>query len=281
MRNNRNKKILTVFAAFTIALFLLAFNLFPTGYVGTTKKYLDPPPLGCVCHGSSPNDTVHVNITGPDSVAAGTTAIFKISVSHGPAIVGGFNVAADTGLVNPVPGDTNVHTIEYPSGSGIFEITHSHPKAFSNDTVSWNFQYTAPNFAYADTLYASGNSTNNDTTSDFDKWNWSANKNVRVYIPIGIINISTVASEYSLSQNYPNPFNPVTQIKFSVAKSSFVKIRIFDIRGNEVAVPVNGSLKTGEYVTDFNASNLASGVYFYSLIIDGSRLMTKKMILIK
>ncbi len=281
MRLYNNKKILFVFASFIAGLFLLSFDMFPTGYVGTTKKYLDPSPLGCICHGSSANDTVQVNITGPDSVAAGQTATFKVSISHGPAIVGGFNVAADTGIVNPFPGDTNVKTIEYPSGTGIFEITHAHPKDFVNDTVSWFFEYKAPNFVYIDTLYGTGNSTNNDTLSENDKWNWSANKVVRVYNPIGIINISSVADEFTLSQNYPNPFNPVTQIKFSVAKPSMVRIKIFDITGTEVSVAVNGHFKTGSYQVDFNASNLSSGVYFYSLFADGSRIETKKMLLVK
>ncbi|MBZ0202930.1 MAG: T9SS type A sorting domain-containing protein [Ignavibacteria bacterium] len=278
MIRHKNLKIFLLFSVFIISLFLLAYTDFPGGYVGTTKKY--PEPLGCICHGSSANDTISVNITGPDSVAAGQTAIFKVSVSHGPAIIGGFNIAADTGLVNPLPGDTNVHIIAYPDTT-VFELTHAHPKPFVNDTVSWFFLYTAPNFAYADTLYASGNSSNNDTTSENDKWNWSPNKPVRVYIPIGIVNISSIAKDFSISQNYPNPFNPVTQIKFSVAKSSYVKIRVFDIAGSEVQTLVNGNFKTGAYVVDFNASSLASGVYFYALYADGMKLDTKKMMFIK
>jgi hypothetical protein len=279
MKIYTKKNIITaVFTVFTVTLFLMSFDFFPGGYVGTTKK--DGGILGCVCHGEFPNDTISVGIQGPDSVAAGETATYTVFVSHGPAMIGGFNVAnhrsngADTLYLTPVPGDTMVRT---QTG----ELTHRHPRSFTNDTVKWQFNYTASSVTGYDTLFATGNSTNDDTTSENDKWNWSPNKVVRIYVPIGIINLSTIASEFSLSQNYPNPFNPVTNIHFSVAKSSDVKIRVYDILGNVVAEPVSGNMKQGSYSVDFNASGFASGAYFYSLIINGERVSTKKMLLVK
>jgi len=275
---NRKNITTAVFSAFVIALFLMSFDFFPGGYVGTTKK--NGGTLGCVCHGEFSNDTVSVGIQGPDSVAAGETVTYTVFISHGPAIVGGFNVAnhrsagADTLYLTPVPGDTMVRT---QTG----ELTHTHPKSFINDTVSWQFSYTASEVLGYDTLFATGNSSNNDSTNENDKWNWSPNKVVRIYSPIGIINLSTIASEFSLSQNYPNPFNPVTQINFSVAKSSDVKIRVYDILGNIVAEPVRGNMRQGSYSVDFNASDLATGAYFYSLIVNGERVSTKKMLLVK
>lgn len=278
MKFNAPKLLIASFIII-FGLYFLAFNWFPTGYVGTTRK--NGENLGCICHGPSPNDTVTVVISGPDSVAAGQTATFTVSVSNGPAVRGGFNVSADTGSVNPLVGDTTVRTEEYPPLSGIYEITHSHPKLFSANTVSWSFRYTAPNFTTYDTLYASGNSTNGDTTSDNDKWNWGPNKPVRVYIPIGIINISSVAKDFTISQNYPNPFNPVTQINFSIAKSSDVQIKVYDINGRVISTLVNERFQQGEYKVDYNASGLASGTYFYSLFINGEKISTKKMLLVK
>lgn len=280
MKFNSSKILIALFSLFIVSLFIMAFADFPWGYVGTTKK--NGEALGCICHGGGvPNDTVIVQIFGPDSVAVGQTATYRIKISRGPAIAGGFNVASDTGFVDALPGDTSIHQVEYPPGSGIFEITHTYPKMFSNDTVSWSFKYTAPNFPVIDTLFATANSTNHDTTSDNDAWNWSPNKPVRIYSPIGIINTSTIAKGFSLGQNYPNPFNPTTQINFSVGKTSDVEIKVYDMLGNLVSTLVNQNLKQGEYKTDFNGSGLASGTYFYSMFSDGEKIMTKKMLIIK
>jgi photosystem II stability/assembly factor-like uncharacterized protein len=92
---------------------------------------------------------------------------------------------------------------------------------------------------------------------------------------------SEIPKSYSLSQNYPNPFNPTTQIKYDVARASYVTIKIHDVLGNEVAMVVSGNLSAGKYAADFNASNLATGIYFYSLIVDGQKVDTKKMMLVK
>jgi hypothetical protein len=267
------KIIILSFIIFTVSLFTLAFTLFPNGYVGTTKKN---GALGCVCHGVDPNDSVSVFFSGPDSVAAGQTVIFQIKVSHGPAVRGGFNVAvfADTSSINVISGDNTVRKQEG-------ELTHALARAFVNDTVSWSFQYTAPSTPQIDTLYATGNSTNHDGTSDGDRWNFSQNRPIRVYNPIGIINISSVAKDFSISQNYPNPFNPATQISFTVGKASDVSIIVYDMLGKEVAVLVNQNLKPGVYKTDYNASGMPSGAYLYSMFSNGQRLFTKKMLLIK
>ncbi len=97
----------------------------------------------------------------------------------------------------------------------------------------------------------------------------------------GIINTGKqIPGKFSLYQNYPNPFNPATSIKFDIPKESLVKITIFDLLGREVAVPVNQDVKPGSYSVDFDASNLASGIYYYK-IEAGSFINTRKMILIK
>jgi hypothetical protein len=98
---------------------------------------------------------------------------------------------------------------------------------------------------------------------------------------IGIQNISSeVPKEFLLGQNYPNPFNPVTKIEFALTKESYVKLRVFNILGEEVQVLVNENLKAGKYGIVYNAERLPSGVYFYTIAADGF-LETKKMILIK
>jgi photosystem II stability/assembly factor-like uncharacterized protein len=93
-------------------------------------------------------------------------------------------------------------------------------------------------------------------------------------------------SVINVLQNYPNPFNPVTTIKYSIPSSvstggrNLVTLKVYDVLGNEVATLVNEEKPAGEYEVKFDASRLASGVYFYQLR-SGSFIETKKMILLK
>jgi hypothetical protein len=95
---------------------------------------------------------------------------------------------------------------------------------------------------------------------------------------------SNISSElplsYSLKQNYPNPFNPVTKINYTLPKSGFVTLKVYDMLGREVVNLINENKAAGNYSVDFNASNLTSGVYFYRLESNGF-VDTKKMMLVK
>ncbi len=98
---------------------------------------------------------------------------------------------------------------------------------------------------------------------------------------IGLIsNNSNVPESFRLYQNYPNPFNPMTNINFDIIKSGNVKLTVFDITGKEVETLVNGNLSPGSYTYEFDASNRASGIYFYRL---ETREFTgiKKMVMVK
>jgi len=83
-----------------------------------------------------------------------------------------------------------------------------------------------------------------------------------------------------LYQNYPNPFNPITQIKYNLAETTDIKLSIYNINGQLVSELVNGTKQAGQHVVDFDGSRFNSGVYYYTLEVDG-KAMTKKMILIK
>lgn len=91
---------------------------------------------------------------------------------------------------------------------------------------------------------------------------------------------NTQTLSYTLSQNYPNPFNPVTLIKYSITKDEFVKIRVYDMVGREVALLVNSVKTAGNYQVEFEPGNLSSGVYYYK-IEAGDFKDVKKMILMK
>jgi len=98
------------------------------------------------------------------------------------------------------------------------------------------------------------------------------------------VSVTLSIDSYSLYQNYPNPFNPTTTINFSLPEEALVKLKIWDILGNEIAVLVNERLSPGNYEAIFNISStrgvVTSGVYFYSLEAGGFSLR-KKMIIIK
>ncbi len=90
-----------------------------------------------------------------------------------------------------------------------------------------------------------------------------------------------IPGKFELQQNYPNPFNPNTVISYQLAVNSFASLKIYDVLGNEVSTLVNEKQDAGYYAVDFIGSNLASGVYFYKLAVDGKIIDTKRMILLK
>lgn len=87
-------------------------------------------------------------------------------------------------------------------------------------------------------------------------------------------------SQFELSQNYPNPFNPSTNIQFSLPQSGLAMLKVYNLLGQEVATLVNERLTAGAHTVQFNAGQLASGVYIYRLT-SGSFVQTRKMMLIK
>ncbi|HLT24843.1 MAG TPA: YCF48-related protein, partial [Ignavibacteria bacterium] len=98
---------------------------------------------------------------------------------------------------------------------------------------------------------------------------------------VGIQQISNVIPDkYLLGQNYPNPFNPSTTIGFSIPEASYTELKIYDITGKEISELVGQVLQAGSYNYSFNASELNSGIYFYTLKV-GDFIQTRKMVLIK
>ena len=87
-------------------------------------------------------------------------------------------------------------------------------------------------------------------------------------------------SHFNLKQNYPNPFNPTTKISYSIPQKSYVFLKVYDILGKEIVTLVNENKPAGNYEVNFDASSLASGIYFYKLQ-SGNYIETKKMILLK
>jgi len=156
---------------------------------------------------------------------------------------------------------------------------------------------------------AGAGTISNPSTTNAYLWNGVVTYNInRLYVPMfqfnpghngvyGDILITNIKNnqfteltmDYYLKQNFPNPFNPTTVIEFKVplltsqtsSDNIFVNIKIFDVTGKEIARPVSEILKPGIYSTVFNAEFLTNGIYFYSLILNGKLVETKKAVLVK
>jgi hypothetical protein len=102
----------------------------------------------------------------------------------------------------------------------------------------------------------------------------------RLYAMPTSVPVSAFPATFSLQQNFPNPFNPVTTIRFSVPWITDTELKVFDLLGRTVTVLVNEKLAAGVYDASWNATGIASGVYFYRLR-SGQQTAIKKMILMR
>ncbi|NOX17034.1 MAG: T9SS type A sorting domain-containing protein, partial [Chlorobi bacterium] len=100
------------------------------------------------------------------------------------------------------------------------------------------------------------------------------------YFDVVEVQVGEVPTEYSLRQNYPNPFNPSTVIEFGLPETANVTLSVYNLLGEKVATLFSGNMEAGMHKVDFNANNLSSGIYIYSLEGQSVRI-TKKMMLMK
>ena len=112
-----------------------------------------------------------------------------------------------------------------------------------------------------------------------DKFDLQGNLVYGSEVPSAVTDIAIPVTA-QLEQNYPNPFNPTTQIAFQVKQAGQVKLQIFNVKGEAVAMLVNDKYQSGVYQVEFDASQLPSGIYFCQLNLNGY-VATKKMILME
>jgi len=267
MKTTKNSIFIVFFPA--LILILLASSLVvsnPNGISGRTKKTMSAGCSSCHNFGTGINGIIE----GPDSVEAGQTAIFTITINFPGAANGGVDIAAKHGTLSPGASSPYLKLLNG-------ELTHKNPIQFTT-TISLDFNYTAPVIAGTDTLYA------NIDRNYPGVWNYVNNRGIKIYSSIGIVGGETTAG-YFLSQNFPNPFNPRTGISFGLKNPGFVRISVYDITGKEIATPLNSKMLAGVHSVDFSGDGLNSGVYFYAIDVTGRGLTvyreTKKMVLIK
>jgi hypothetical protein len=158
-------------------------------------------------------------------------------------------------------------------------------------TGSWQIVYSGPNRVWSDNSLTYD--PNGDTPVYFrvrwrdsqNKWSlWSNIYSTRMMKYAQKSTDENFAEQkpliYALSQNFPNPFNPLTTINYEIPKSGFVQLKIYDLLGREIAILVNETKTEGRYTEIFDASNLPSGVYIYSLIVN-EFIQNNKMTLLK
>ncbi len=109
--------------------------------------------------------------------------------------------------------------------------------------------------------------------------------NIRAILTQSATDVSQKSNEGShmffLSQNYPNPFNPLTTISYSIPKTNFVTLKIYDMLGREIQTLINEVQEPDKYSINFDASKLSSGVYFYKLRVGTIFEKTNKMLFMK
>lgn len=267
-----------------IAVIILSF-----GFIGF--RIIDPPKHstenteliqctqlngdGCVCHTIDESPLVLTWVEGPHDLLAGETALYKVYVSGGPALGGGFNVAARYGELAAV--DSTVKYLDH-------ELTQMYPRPFPQGATSiyWEFSYTAPTDKRQDTIYSCGLSTNHDLKPNaYDLWSYGPKFVVDIrHSPTSVDETQQIATDFKLIGNYPNPFNPSTTVKFSLPSATEVEMLVYTVAGDLVSRVSPTYLPAGENSFSFNAGSLPSGVYFYR-IIAGEAFLTGKMILSK
>jgi hypothetical protein len=176
---------------------------------------------------------------------------------------GNFGGIAGTPL--PVSDATIFEYVWYVRGTNIIYFA-------SNNASNWVADHTAPSGTYRHIGGSIGGPF------------WAVRNNGGISFHARILGITKLDSEipekYVLHQNYPNPFNPSTTIEFDLPKSSFVILKVYNSLGQEIEKPVNENLTAGKYEYKWNARNLTSGVYFYS-VEAGDFRDTRKMIVVK
>ncbi|MBK7254733.1 MAG: T9SS type A sorting domain-containing protein [Ignavibacteria bacterium] len=215
-----------------------------------------------------------------------STTLTQQSLSIAYPVYGMMAVTADWGALP-------VELTSFTASSSDRDVTLNWATSSELNNSHFNIERKSENAAgWVNAGSVSGNGTSNAThTYSFKDKNLSSGKyNYRLKQTdfngnFEYFNLSSEVeigspSKYDLSQNYPNPFNPSTKINYSVAKSGFVSIKVFDNLGRQVATLVNENKSEGFYSADFSGLNLTSGLYFYKMEAN-SFVKVMKMTLVK
>ena len=198
--------------------------------------------------GNAPTAPVLVSPTNGSTVA-NTTPMFTWNSQTGTAF-NTIQLSTDSSFGTMLINDSNIAASQYNIAGGVLQLGgHYYWRVYS-----YNGLGRSPNSA---------------------RWSFTVDN------PTGISQTGNIVPKtYNLYQNFPNPFNPSTVIKFDIPANSDVKIVVYDLLGQAVQNLVNERLNAGQYEINWNAGNLASGIYYYKLT-SGNNVFVKKLILVK
>ncbi len=226
----------------------------------------------------------NIDVYSIDSVTTTNIGVLGLKFMNGNNIL---FAAADT----YIDGDSKTY------GFGRIYLVNPNTGAIMDtiDVAQWNYdaagQYAnhVDNVAsgYTSTYYVDVDENNSIYSQSYYGWTverWIYSGTLPT-IPLTITNVeklnSQIPNNFEVSQNYPNPFNPSTTIEFSINERSPITLAIYSVTGELVTKLIDGAeFANGNYKISFNASNLASGTYIYS-ITNGISTISKKMILMK
>ena len=268
---------------------------YPNGDTAWVRRYNGPADGSDGAEGIAVDDSGNVFVTGySDSTGSSQDyATIKYDSSGNQLWVKRYNCANGTDMPTAITldGSNNVYVTGWSGCGGVTVFDYVTIKYYSNGDTAWVARYHGPveygrDYAFALALDSAGNvyvtGRSQGSGTDYD------------YCTIKYVKTTDVKDEteregnpadLSLSQNYPNPFNPATKIEFTLAKSGFVTLRIYDVLGRKVITLVSEHLSSGYKSVLWDGKNddgkdVASGVYFYQLKV-GDFSEPKKMVLLK
>ena len=266
------------------------------------KIYMFNSEIGFITDGSSTylKKTTNGGLNWVDNTGGGYLDIYFADNLTGWKSYGNFKKTTDGGLTWQI--------YPFPAGGVISSSGSDRIEVLNNDSI-WSVGAIA--------LYGNSNYRGllNISTDGGISWGYQqpdtsikivqykfinfANKNIGwAYFPLSGIHTTSGGSDttifvglnnsneslpedFKLYQNYPNPFNPATTIKYELKKSAVVNLKVYNISGKEIENLINKQQKEGIYEIKFDAGSLSSGVYLYSLFINGQLVNSKKMIILK
>ena len=273
----------------------LIIKYLPNGDIAWLRTYNGPGNGSDEAHAIYVDDSGNVYVTG-ESEGSGTSldyATIKYHPDGDTAWVRRYNGSAnsyDNARAIAVDGSGNVYVTGNSKGSGT-DWDYATVKYLANGDSGWVMRYNGPGndwdlpqaIAVDDSgnVYVTGRSKGSGSDQDY----------CTIKYVQGVTGVKDETgdrerpSEFDLSQNYPNPFNPTTKIEFTLAKSGFVTLQIYDVLGRKVRTLVSEELPSGYKSVLWDGKNeagedVASGVYFYQLKV-GDFSEPKKMLLLK
>ena len=206
-------------------------------------------------------------LTGVATLTNASNAVISnnVTVNGGTSWSAGYTPAGVQFGIKCVPGTPYVWSCGAGAANGVIMFS-------SNYGVNWTQQFTLPAAGYGITLATVNRG-------------WVGCSGGTIYRYTGILsevnnNNTSLPVSYKLEQNFPNPFNPTTTINYSIPKTSFVTLKVYNVLGNEVMSVVNEQQTANNYTYTLDFSKLSSGVYYYTLRA-GDYSATKKLMLVK